>query len=97
MPDSQVLTISYGGVDATIQIADGRLQMSLPVSDPDGPQKAIDPKIFQLFGKILPIVLMLFTGGFSPAVLTALIPIIADLFGVSLESAQSMLSVEGQS
>lgn len=93
----QALTISHGDVQVTIQVVDGRVQVSMPVPDPDGPQKAIDPKIFQLFGKLLPILLMVITGGFSPAVLTALVPILADLFGVSLDQAQAMLSVEGQS
>lgn len=92
----QALTVSYGGVDLTAKIVDGQLQVSMPIPDPDGPQKALDPKIFQLFGKLLPIVLMIFTGGFSPAVLTALLPIIAELFGVSLDQAASMLKVEGQ-
>lgn len=93
----QALTISHGDVQVTIQVVDGRLQVSIPLPDPNGPQKAIDPKIFQLLGKLLPIVMAIFTGGFSPAVLTALVPIIADLFGVSLDQAQAMLSVEGQS
>lgn len=59
MADSQVLTVSYGGIQVTGQVVNGQMQVSIPADsmvDSDGKAKALDPALLQL---ILQIVLQL--------------------------------------
>lgn len=59
MADSQVLTISYGGMQVTGQLVGGQVQVSVPaaaLADSDGKMKALDPALLQ---KIIEIILQL--------------------------------------
>ncbi len=67
MADSQVLTISYGGVQVSAQVVGGMLQVTLPAAtlvDTDGKARALDlafiQKIIELVLQLLP---LLFGGG----------------------------------
>lgn len=64
MADSQVLTVSYGGVQVTGQLVNGQIQLGVPAGaflDSDGKAKAIDiewlKKIIELFLQLLPLIL----------------------------------------
>lgn len=64
MADSQILTVSYGGIQVTGQVVNGQIQVSVPAEvflETDGRAKALDfewiKKIIELFLQLLPLIL----------------------------------------
>lgn len=90
VPELQAVLEQMAGAPILLESRDGRRAIPL--------DSLVD--LLPQIGKFLPIILSLFTGGFSPALILQVIKILAELFGVSEESARAMmrtsLQLEGQ-